>query len=83
MLQTVDGRYGYVVEFDEVPALPITWSKRREEPYARALAHAIHDKQITKGGKYMIVITDDVFEIFTINEKESDANVSDASLSPL
>lgn len=70
MLQTVNGRYGYVVEFEEIPTLPITFTKRREKPYAQALAVAIHDKQITKPGKYMIVITDDVFEIFTLNEEE-------------
>lgn len=67
-LQIVDGMYGYVVEFDEVPELPITFSKRKEKPYAQALGIAIHQKQITKPGKYMIIITGDVFEIFTLNE---------------
>lgn len=70
MLKTVNGRYGYVVEFDDVPALPITYSKRNEKHYAQALAAAIHQKQITKPGKYMIVITGDEYEIFTIDEEE-------------
>lgn len=68
MLQTVDGKYGYVVEFEDVPALPITYSKRKEKLYALALSRAIHEKQITKPGKYMIVINDDNYEIFTLNE---------------
>lgn len=70
MLQTVDGRYGYVVEFDEVPALPITYQKRREEPYAMALAAAISKGLLTEPGKYMIVIVDEGknYEIFTIKE---------------
>ena len=71
-LQTVDGRYGYVVEFDKVPELPITWAKRKEERYAQALAMAIHNGTITKPGKYLIVITGDAFEIFTINEDEKE-----------
>lgn len=75
MLQKVDGRYGYVVEFDEVPELPITWSKRKEKPYALALAQAIHEKLITKPGKYMIVVkSDETYEIFTINEEENDGS---------
>lgn len=70
MLQTVDGRYGYVVEFDEVPALPITYAKDEEKPYALALAAAIHTKELTKPGKYMLVISDNGqdYEIFTITE---------------
>jgi hypothetical protein len=72
-LQRVDGRYGYVVEFDELPELPITWSKRKEAPYALALGQAIEEGLLTKPGKYMIVITGNDYEIFTINEDEGES----------
>lgn len=70
MIQTVDGKEGYVVEFDDVPALPITYAKDEEKPYALALAAAIHTKQITEPGKYMLVISDngEDYEIFTLTE---------------
>lgn len=70
MIQTVDGKEGYVVEFEEVPVLPITYEKPEEEPYAMALAAAISKKLLTEPGKYMIVITDEGtnYEIFTLTE---------------
>lgn len=73
-IQTIGDKVGYVVEFDEVPELPITYSddKPEEEPYAMALAAAISKGWLTKPGKYMIVITDEGknYEIFTIKEGE-------------
>lgn len=57
MLQTVDNRTVFVVDFDTMPTLPITWNTAEEEPYARALVAAIQDGVITKPGKYGIEIT--------------------------
>jgi hypothetical protein len=56
MLQTVDGYFVFVVDFDTMPALPITWNNSEEEPYARALQAAIQDGVITEPGKYGIQI---------------------------
>lgn len=58
MLQTVDGKEVYVVEFDTMPKLPITHSTEEEKPYALALARAIHNKIITEPGKYGIEIVE-------------------------
>lgn len=59
MLQSVDGHPNvYVVEFDTMPELPITWSTEEEKPYALALAHAIHNETITEPGKYGLVVDD-------------------------
>lgn len=76
MLQTVDGRDDvFVVDFDAMPELPITWNTNEEKPYALALAHAIQTGQITKPGKYGIIIDPPVdaavpitFSIYTITE---------------
>lgn len=57
MLQNIDGRDVYVVEFDTMPSLPISWSTEEEKPYALALAHAIHTAVITKPGKYGLYIS--------------------------
>jgi hypothetical protein len=54
MLQEVDGKRVYVVEFDEVPKLPIAWEKEEDKLYAIALARAIYNKTITEPGKYGI-----------------------------
>lgn len=56
MLQIVDGREVYVVEFDAIPELPITWSTPDEEPYARALHNGIEHGMITEPGKYGIYL---------------------------
>lgn len=56
MLQTVDGREVFVVNFDTMPDLPITFTTDEEEPYARALTKAIQDGVITKPGMYGIQI---------------------------
>lgn len=74
MLQTVDGQDNvFVVDFDTLPALPITWTTPAEEPYAKALHRALETKMITEPGKYGIVINDDPtaeyeYMIYTIKE---------------
>jgi len=72
MLQTVDGREVYVVEFDTMPKLPITWETDEEEPYALCLARAIHDEVITEPGKYGIEVKHDkdgkLYSIYQIKE---------------
>lgn len=76
MLQSVDGREVFVVDFDTMPKLPITWDNLNEQPYAEALAKAIQDKVITKPGKYGIHIETSIdphtssYTIYTITEKE-------------
>jgi hypothetical protein len=54
MLQVVDGHEVFVVDFDELPQLPITWDKPEDEPYARCLDNAIRTGVITEPGKYGI-----------------------------
>ena len=56
MLQTVDGYDVFVVDFDTMPELPITWNNSEEEPYAKALQAAIQDGVIKEPGKYGIQI---------------------------
>lgn len=56
MLQVVDGIQVYVVDFETVPDLPITWANETEEPYAKALGAAIATGVITEGGKYGIEV---------------------------
>lgn len=55
-LQTIDGQLGYVVEFEELPALPVTGTNRLESAYAEALTDAILNGVITEGGKYFVTI---------------------------
>ncbi len=57
MLQTVANREVFVVEFDTMPALPITWNTPEEKPYAQSLDDAIRVGTITEPGKYGIEIT--------------------------
>lgn len=54
MLQKIEGKLVYVVEFDTLPDLPITWEKPEEEPYARCLQQALEQGVITDPGKYSI-----------------------------
>ena len=72
MLQTIDGYTVFVVEFDTMPELPITWTTKEEKPYALALDRAINDKVITEPGKYGIHIPADtkpmLYSIFAIQE---------------
>ena len=56
MLQIVDGQEVFVVEFDTMPALPITWNTPEEKPYALALQAAIQDGVITEPGKYGLAV---------------------------
>jgi hypothetical protein len=56
MLQTVDGLDVYVVDFDTMPELPITWNTLAEKPYAKALDDAIRSNIITEPGKYGIAL---------------------------
>ena len=58
MLQTIDGREVYVVDFNTIPATPIT-GVGKEEPYAIALTAAIDGGLITEPGKYGIHVTTD------------------------
>lgn len=57
MLQQIDGVEVYVVEFDTMPVLPITWNLPEEKPFALALAAAIQDGVITEPGKYGLRVT--------------------------
>lgn len=75
MLQTVDGRHVYVVEFDTMPELPITWKDNQEALYAQALTDAIQNGVITEPGKYGISLDPPVdptvtlsYSIYTIIE---------------
>lgn len=72
MLQTVDGKEVYVVDFDTLPELPITWETPEEEPYARCLTAVIEDKVITEPGKYGIEITNNgqgnLYNVYQIKE---------------
>jgi hypothetical protein len=52
MLQTVDGKEVFIVEFETMPELPINWATEEEKPYALALAIAISTGVINKPGKY-------------------------------
>lgn len=64
MFQKIHGLDIYVVEFDVMPELPITWATEDERPYALALARALHNGTISKPGKYGIyIIEDDGFKI--------------------
>lgn len=58
MLQAVDGRLVYVIEFENSPTsyLPITGSGI-EAPYALALNTAIWNGQLTESGKYGVEVT--------------------------
>ena len=56
-LQTINEQIGYVVEFEELPELPVT-GHHYEKPYAEALTDAIEHGVITEGGKYFIHFTD-------------------------
>jgi hypothetical protein len=70
MLQVIVGQKIYVVEFETMPQLPITWKTEEEKPYALALAQAIHEKIITEPGKYGIFVEIDtqMYNVFKILE---------------
>lgn len=72
MLQTVDGYEVFVVEFDTLPELPITWEKEEEKSFALALGAALVTGVITEPGKYGIHIPADekpmLYSIFEIKE---------------
>jgi hypothetical protein len=70
MLRTIGHLDVFVVEFDTMPVLPITWTTEEEKPYALALARAIHEGQITEPGKYGIHVDPEtkVYNIFKIVE---------------
>lgn len=55
-LQYINNELGYVVEFESLPALPVT-GIGYEMPYAEALTDAIRYGVITTGGKYFIKFT--------------------------
>jgi hypothetical protein len=57
MFQTIDGRRVFVVEFSQLPELPITDDGLPAlKPYASALELAILNRIITEPGKYGIEI---------------------------
>ena len=62
-MQDIDGHYGYVVEFDSLPALPVT-GIGYEKPFAEALTDAILNRVITEGGKYFIRLTAQMGDYF-------------------
>lgn len=74
MRQMIQGYDVFVVDFETMPELPITWNadKPEEKPYALALAAAIHTGVITEPGKYGIHIPSNdepmLYTIFTITE---------------
>lgn len=74
MHQSITGHDVYVVEFDTLPELPITFANEDEQPYALALAQAIQTGTITEPGKYGIEIHSEpdadelTFQIYAIVE---------------
>ena len=56
MKQIVQDTLVYIVEFEQLPKLPIVANDENEVPYAMALQNAIEAGFITKGGKYGINI---------------------------
>lgn len=69
MLQVLQGEQMYVVEFDGMPELPITYSTEEEAPYAMALTLAIQWGVITEPGKYGIRVGDGRYDIFLLLEE--------------
>lgn len=67
MLQTIDGVEVYIVDFDTMPEMPITWSTPEEQPYALALEAAIRNGIVTEPGKYGIQITPRPFHRYDYN----------------
>lgn len=69
MLQTIEGTEVYVVDFTEMPELPIHGTSV-ESIYAQALTDAIETGIITEPGKYGITVNriTRTYEIFAINE---------------
>jgi len=57
-LQNIDGIDVYVVDFDTLPQLPITWDDEEEKPYAQALDIAIRGRLVAEPGKYAIHVYD-------------------------
>lgn len=73
MLQTINDIEVFVVDFDTMPTLPITWNTLEEKPYALALEDAIKTGKISEPGKYGIRITENlphgwIYNIYTITE---------------
>jgi hypothetical protein len=74
MLQRIQGKEVFVVEFDTLPELPITWETEEEKPYALALTAAFQKATITEPGKYGIEFTreDDAgdlqYQVYRIDE---------------
>lgn len=72
MFQVIDGRKVFVVDFDVMPELPITWSNSSEEPYAKALGAAIATGVVVEPGMYGIEVDTDVpgvdltYNVYTI-----------------
>lgn len=67
MLQTMNGKQVYIVDFGSMPELPITAETDEEKPYAAALTGAIQTRVITKPGKYAIHLDkDDHYEIYAV-----------------
>ena len=65
----------FVVDFDTMPELPITWSTPEEEPYAKAFDDAIRTGAIKQPGKYGIALDKIIdptvtlsYSIYTIKE---------------
>lgn len=72
MIQEIDGKTVYVVEFDEMPKLPITGDTVEEMLYAKAMTQAILDGVISKPGKYGIAVnlTTMNYNVYIIKEND-------------
>lgn len=73
MMQTIEGKTGYVVDLPDPATLarPITGrlTHPTEVAYARALEAALTEGIITEAGKYLIVLTSlTTYEIHAISE---------------
>lgn len=72
MLQTINHRRVYVVNLYINPELllPITWMTPQEEPYAKALQHAIKHGNVTEPGKYGIELIrgGEEYNVYAIKE---------------
>lgn len=69
MVQRIEGKEVYVVNFDTMPELPITASTLDEAPYALALETAIRGGIITEPGKYGIHLDGTNYTIYRILER--------------
>lgn len=74
MFQTIEGRYGYVVDLFVVPKEPIEdGGDEKLAPYTKALNEAIQTGIVMEPGKYFIFIEDTGqtdWKVFAVEEEE-------------